>query len=515
VRFLKAFGRAALRRREDNWTFALIAGAVFAVAIIVGQAFHEMWRDELHCFAMGRNAYGLWDLLTGERRYDGHPFLWYYVLHLASRITRSYKIVHFVAGSLIVAAGLIWLRFSTVPRVLRVLLLPTYLFLYEYGIMCRAYTLGLFLVFVFCALYHPARPRFVTLGLVLALLAPSNFYATLLSMALALFLFTHGPALDPRDPVTGRRRLTVPSGWLIGVSIYLAGLALTALTTWPPDDAMYRPGAIADTTVETVKKTFTHYRFGMLPTRWLLEWIWTGFERAAHRIDRIETANVQLWMGVVLFVLWLVAFWRSPRVLITYVVGFLLLAAGLHFVYLGGIRHVGHFFILTVACLWLYTRETRGRVPDRFALALFAVNLVAQSAIGLLAFRAEVKMQFSASLEAANFIKSHNLADRPVVADGDEPATPVAVILDHPFLFPVTGETTDVTVFHNRRQGVSQNDLLTAAERLARANKGSALIVSTYDIFEKRAGLEVSLLHRCGPGVAWDESVRIYDVHVK
>ncbi len=511
MRFLKAFGRAALRRREDSWRFALIACGVFAVAIIVGQSFHEMWRDELHCFAVGRNASGLWDLLTGERRYDGHPFLWYYVLHLASRITRSYKVVHVVAGSLIVAAGVLWLRYATVPRIVRVLLLPTYFFLFEYGIMCRSYTLGLFLVFAFCALYHPVRPRYVQLGLLLAILAPANFYATLLSMALAFFLFSHGPALDPRDPVAGRRRLTIPSGWVIGLSIYLAGLVLTAATTWPPDDALYRRGAIPDITVETARTALSYYGFGMLPSRPMVEWVWNGIEALGHRVEA-RTAPFHPWFGGAWFVLWLIAFRRSPRVLLCYAVGSLLLACGLYFVYVGGIRHLGHYFILTIACVWLYGRETRGRVSDRFVVSLFAVNLAAQAAIGILAFRAEVKVPFSGSLEAATFIRKHNLADLPVIADPDEPSTPVAVILDRPFFFPATGETTDFTVFHTRRSWVTQDDMLATAERLARASKGHALILMANDFLARRAGVEVTLLHQCKPAVNPDESLKIYDV---
>jgi hypothetical protein len=515
VRWLKGFGRAALRRREDDWTFALVAGGLFAVAVIVGHSFHEMWRDELHCFAIGRNAYGLWDVLTGERRYDGHPFLWYYVLHLASRITRHYAVTHVVAGSLIIAAGLLWLRFATVPRVVRVLLLPTYLFLYEYGVMCRAYTLGLFLVFVFCAVYHPARPRYVALGALLAVLAPANFFATLVSMALALFLFSHGPTLEPREAVTGRRRLSVPSGWFIGLAIYGAGLAVTALTTWPPSDALYRPGDVANTTLETVKTSFTYYGFGMFPTRWYLDWIWTGFDRLAQRIDAVATPKVQLTMGAVWFAAWLIALRRSPRILLCYVVGCVLLACGFHFVYVGGPRHLGHFFILTLAFLWLYRRETRERGRDRLAVALLTVNFIVQGAVGILAFRAEIKAPFSGSLEAAKFIRAHHLADRPVVADPDEPSTPVAVILDRPFYFPTTGDTTDVTVFHNRRRGISQDELLAAAERLARADRGKALILTSYDLSERRAGVDVTLLHRTRALFATDEAVRIYDVRVK
>jgi hypothetical protein len=510
---MRGIGRAFTRRSETGWTFPLIVAAVFAVALIVGHAHHEMWRDELHCFAVGRNATGLWDLLTGERRYDGHPFLWYYLLHLASRVTRSYAVVHVVTTCLAVAAAALWLRYARVPRVLRVLLLGTYLILFEYGIMNRAYTLGLALIFALCATYHPCRPRYVLHGMLLALLAAASFHANLLALALAAFIFSHGPRIETPDQSDGRRRLSAPLEWMVGLGIYLAGTCLVALTTWPPADATYKRSDLADVNWDAVKGALGRYWSGMFPAQ-EVAWMWHGFEKLGRHF--VLADNTRVYLGGAWLALWLLAFHRSWRVVLTYALGVVLLSAGLHFVYDGGVRHSGHFFILTLACIWLHGRETRGRAPGRLIHGLLAANILAEIVIGVVAYRVEYKQPFSGSLEVASFIRDHHLERLPVVADPDEPATPAAVILDRPFFFPATGETTDFTVFHNRRHLVYSPELLREADRLARENGGTSLILTTYDISDTRPGLTVKLLHHGGPATfASDEALYIFEARTK
>jgi hypothetical protein len=509
----KNIHRALFRRNEEGWTFSLVVGALFMGVLIAGHLHHEMWRDELHCFAMGRNSPGLWDLLTGERRYDGHPFLWYYVLHLASLVTRSYKVVHVVTTAVAVTAATLWVRYATFPRVLRVLLLGTYYILFEYGVMCRSYSLGILLIFAFCAAYHPCRIRYVPLGLLLALLAMSNFFAFLLSAALALFLFSHGPTIEPSARLDGRRRLALPLDWLLGLGIYVAGVALTVATTLPPEDAIYRKSDLAEVTSAGVRESLAFYWIGMFPARHWLEWIWSGLESIGKHFD--VPAQVEPRLAIGWLALWLIAFRRAPRVFVCYAVGVLLMAAGVYFVYNGGQRHLGHYFILTIACLWLYGRETRTRAPQRLIVVLFTIGVLVQVVVGVVAFRAEWNQSYSGSLEAATFIRTHGLQDWPIIANPDEPATPVAVILDRPFFFPITGETTDMTVFHARRRPVSESYLLEQAERLARAARGSALILTNYDLHEKRSGLRVKLLHQGAPAVASDEALKIYEADVK
>src|SRR5664279_4711450 len=79
---------------ESTRWFSLGGAAVFCLALTLVHTQHELWRDEMHCWTLARNAHGFWDILTGIRRYDGHPFLWYYLLHLVSRLSRSVVALH-------------------------------------------------------------------------------------------------------------------------------------------------------------------------------------------------------------------------------------------------------------------------------------------------------------------------------------------------------------------------------------------------------------------------------------
>ena len=111
--------RWCFTRQERGPLFALVWTALFAAVQVIGHSDHELWKDELHCWGVGRASTGLWDMLTGERRYDGHPFLWYYLLHLASRLTRSYVMLHVVGVSVATACAYVWLRYMRAPRLLR------------------------------------------------------------------------------------------------------------------------------------------------------------------------------------------------------------------------------------------------------------------------------------------------------------------------------------------------------------------------------------------------------------
>jgi len=153
---------------------------------------------------------------NGERRYEGHPFLWYYVLYLVSRLSSSFVTLHFVTVALVVTAAGLWLRYAPLPRILRVLLLGSYYLVYEYGVISRTYALGLLLTFWFCALYHPRRIRYVPSAILLSLLAATSMYGMLMAVALGVFLFSHGPSFRRPDDSDARARVVFPVGWMIG-----------------------------------------------------------------------------------------------------------------------------------------------------------------------------------------------------------------------------------------------------------------------------------------------------------
>lgn len=502
--------RAALRRRETGWGFALAWAAAFAIVQWMGHRQHEMWRDELHCWAVGRNAQGLWDLLTGDRRYDGHPFLWYYLLHLVSRVSRSYLALQATGGALAVVAAVLWLRDAPVPRVLRVGLLGTYYLVYEYGVMSRGYTLGVVLVFVFCALYHPCRRRFVLLASVLSLLSATSLYGTILAIALGCFLFSSGLELEPASGIDGRRRVRVPMEWVCGVVILGASILFTFVTTLPPADAHFATGTPPPVTEAVIENLVAQYWRGMFPFLGLDRWNWAGNDALfGHSAAGLKAMP---WLGAGWLMACLVGLRRSPRLVVTYLVGVSLMMVGQHTIYAGGWRHLGHHFILLVACVWLYAKQTRGRAPDRMLHGLLAVNVGLSILTAIAALRTDHHEVFSGATEAASFIRDHHLEDRPIVVNPD-PVMPVAVILDRPVFIAITGETADFIVYHTRRGWPSRAEILERAKKLGLEARSSALVVLDYDMgSDPTPGLVTTLLHVTPPSIISDERFWIYEV---
>jgi len=507
---LLALRRALWSQRERGPWFALFATAAFGYAQVVGHMDHELWKDELHCYGVGRSASGLSDLLSGERRYEGHPFMWYLLLHLASRVHRGWISLPVVSTAVATLAAYVWLRHARVPRLLRLLLLGSYYLLYEYGVLSRSYTLGMLLVFVFCALYHPLRIRYVAAGSLLFLISATSLYGTLIAGMLALFLFSHDVRLLAPDARDDRGRLALPVGWAAGLVVFGAGLGLTALTTIPPGDSMYAPGWSFDFSFETLATDFANYWGAMLPFHSLREWNWLYIDYFGS-----SWGIAPGWFaafGFAYFLAWLWSLRRVPMLSVVYGLGVFAMMAVQHGIYPAALRHRGHYFILLLACLWLHEVERRGKPRAYLAYALLGATLCVQIATGIAAMRTDHEVVFSDAQNAAKFMRDNHLQSLPVIGSTDHASSPIAIMLDVPFLFQETGETSQVVLEHNRRQ--VPNPLLImamAVDLLTRTDK--VLLLLNYDNpAPVPAGYEAKLLYRGQAALMYDESYRIYEL---
>src|SRR5262249_37593334 len=158
------------------------------------------------------------------------------------------------------------------------------------------------------------------------------------------------------------------------------------------------------------------------------------------------------------------------------------------------------------ACVWLHERETRGRARAFLLQGMLAVNLALQTATGFAALRTDHLREFSGSIEAARFIRDHHLEREPIIADRDHPTSAVAIVLDRPFRFAASGETSDTIVAHNRVYQVTRYSLVHEALQLAQAAHGSALIVADYPLALPMPGYDVRELHRGDTPIMFDEA---------
>src|SRR5512138_1523499 len=83
------FLRPIVRSRETGWLFTCLLCVPYVLFLVWMHVHHEMWRDEIHFWTVARLARGFWDIVTGDRVYDGHPPLWYWYLHVWTWFTQA------------------------------------------------------------------------------------------------------------------------------------------------------------------------------------------------------------------------------------------------------------------------------------------------------------------------------------------------------------------------------------------------------------------------------------------
>jgi hypothetical protein len=507
-----AFGRRIqdllTARGERRPLASLLVALCFGLALSYVHFHHEVWRDEVHCWVLGKTSTGLADLVWGPRRYDGHPFLWYCLLHLASRIVPGVLGLHLVGIAIGVANTYLWFRYSGLPRLLRLLMLPTYLFFYEYGVVTRSYGLGMLLTFAFCALYRRERPRYLTLSVLLVLLALTSVYGAILTVALAIFLFT--PRLKERTAgyafgfvLRGDRR-----SLLLGVVILIAGAWLVVRTSFPPKDAYFGQSPEVELGIENLLAALRRYWLAMLasPEDW-----WTSKSPGS---DSLAFAPWLPRAAALLFTLVLASFWRTPLLAVAYAVGVVCMGLFQELKYPGGMRHIGHAFVLFLACCWLGHRELSRWRPAFLQWALLFASFVVQIKGNYTSTRADLARPFSSAAEAADFLRPRLAPHTLLIASVDHSAFAAIGQLDRPFLSAETGEFMRSVVFHNRRVGVDGKRLFTLAKEAVASNNPVFFVLSYPLPATKDLDLGLRAVHRytTAAAIVPDERYFIYEL---
>jgi hypothetical protein len=433
---------------ESRPWFSLLCAAWFGIALTCVHASHELWRDELHCWSLGRNAQGLADLLTGVRRYDGHPFLWYYLLYLVSRLSRSPVALHATTIGLATLSSYLWLRDARLPRWLRMPLLASYMFFYEYSVLSRSYALGILCLFLFCRCYQRQKLRIPSLVLLLVLLSFTSVYGVIIAIALGSMVCLQGltDACHAAPGDGGRRRAFLGPG--LGLLVLGVGIYLTWLTSMPPPDAHFVVGQnlVRSAAWPTVPLSYWQASFPRCNPEngtWMVT--------AALGDDWAPLGPWLPYLGVAWAGLWLWALRREPWVALAYAAGVAGIAAFQSLEYSGYLRHFGHYFVLLIACVWLHTKQRSEQRPRRLLHGLLAATMAVQVVTCSSAATAELELPFSGSLEAARYLRATELDQAPMVGSFDHAVSAVAGYLDRSFRSADTDEQVTSVVFHNRR----------------------------------------------------------------
>lgn len=350
---------------------------VWLLVIGTGVAVHEPWFDEAQAWLLARDA-SLLDLLTKYLRYEGHPPLWYFILHVPAALGMPYKTINIVSA-LIATAGIVLLLLNRgIPVAIKALLPFTYFVAYQYTIISRSYVLILPLLLAILAIYPRKRERLWLFVLLIVLLCHVSLHGTAIAGALVL---VYGYELI-RD---GFPRGAELRKHLLAAAILLLNVAAIVLILRMPADLVMR----------NVLQPITGQRVEAVT--------WHGV--IANLAGAASVAQVVLS----LLVLVLLVFWfLRRRVLGTFVllVASLVPICSLYF----AVWHEGLFFIVIVFSALL--AFTRAEPRDRFDLVMtgvIALVLLRSVVMTAQSYSLDMRYPYSGSKAAAEFIKAHGI----------------------------------------------------------------------------------------------------------
>lgn len=372
------------------------------------QSCHELWRDEWQTWLMPQESHSLSELRANVE-YDPHPRLWYLILYTLSRVTSNpiaMQIFELGLGCLAIA---LFFVFSPFGRLEKGLFAFGYFPLYEYVVISRHYALGMVCVFALCAVYPHRHKRPFLFGSLLFLLCQTHVYGVMIALAF-------GAALLFEDDPIPRQRIAFFCALLAGAAFSIPQMILPADTC---KDVVWRFGW-----------DFQHL-FRVLGTLWRAYVplprpgmdFWSSDLLSEHTIVRGV-------LGVCLLMAALSRLSKNRAALVFCAAGSSMLVLFSYVKFYGSIRHHGHLFLVLLAAFWLAPSERESW--KRMSLVL----LICQATAGLYACAMDIRFPFSGSKQAADYLKSHGLADALLVGDEDYMIVPIAGYLGRKFYYP-------------------------------------------------------------------------------
>jgi hypothetical protein len=482
-----------LSRAGREWAFALLAMAAFAVLLGVLLGRHEMWRDELQAWMLARDSSSLADLWRNTR-FEGHPLLWHLLLLGPAHVFASpgaMQVLHWLVAT--AAAGVVLLR-APFPLPVRVLLVFSYLPLFEYGVVSRNYALTVLCLWLACAALATGRSPWPAVAAT-SLAANSSPLGIVLAPALGAAI-----ALTP----AWRRQRLAP------LAVLAAGVAVAVWQCLPPSDYEHARVWVWSLDAERVAYVLRGYAVALVPVPagelhfWGSSALLPSFPFPAD-----EIVPVAILAGVIVVVAAAAvahATRLSARSLTAWLVGAASLLLFSYVKFPGALRHHGFLWVLAVACLWLAAAD--GAVGWRRQTLLLAPLLAAGVWAAAVAAWRDWREPFSGARCAAEAIRSQGLDRLPLVGSPDYAVSGVAGYLPSEKVFyPASGREGSFILWNlsrTRQDSLTQAEVLTAAA--ARDRGEGVVLLLGQPLVAGPAGDCRQVLH-CGPTIVGDEEL--------
>jgi hypothetical protein len=481
----------------------------FFVLGAIGIYHHAMWRDELNVWLIARNSYSLPELFQ-NMEYEGHPSLWYICLYLVKQFVDNpvaMQVIHLAIATINVY---IFTKYSPFAKWQKLLFIFGYFPAYEYLTISRNYALGLFFIFLFCALFAIRQRGYILLAIVLALMANTNAYCLLISLAMALVLVSDRLLFQKENRIKYWN-------FFVSIAIFMLGVIAAILAIVPPADATSQGGTSV---------WYLYFDFHRLTQA--IARIWNAYIVVLIPGDS-QHLSLLLFSITSLFIIGFFStyFIKKPVILGFYWFATLEIAIFTYIKFLGVFRHYGHHYLILIVSLWLASYYPNVnwlaegiskkigswiKFVDRWKKVAIATILSAQIAGGLVAFSRDVLVPYSAGRETANYIKSHGLEEMFIVGSRDINMATIAGYLNRQLYYPEKQAMGSFTRFNSQRKDVETDTVLQQVSQIVRQKNSDIMLILNYRLEQSRHDLIISPIAFFKKSVIGSEKYYLYKV---
>lgn len=425
---------------------------VFLVAaiVIVYLKFqhHELWKDEWQAYLVARDM--SWRELFSFLNYEGHPSLWYIWLKLGSLFSSSFypqeegliALMHSIP--LVISTYLLTVSIRS-NWIVKLGVLFSYFFCFEYGIVNRGYILVILGGLAFVYLIQQEKYRSFLGGLVLFLLCQTEVYGVMIGSVLLVYCLIDSHS---EKSISYLKTTIKNNKWLLG--LYSLGVVVFIYTVWPRGS----------------EEDFTRaYQQSSLN----LEVIMTAIQGNLANVFAIglieDTKSIGYTTGGLVlsflsFILVVFLFIKNKALLVSWLFLSLGFIAFSIFLFAGGVRQWGMLFMGFSLLVLVLEFDLK----DFFSLVPSVLLMLAPIVYNLRALSLEVNYPYSNALETGDFIKENIPEAIPIISLNKFETAAAGAYADRKFYELPSGEPFTYFKWLERVYIPTQSELLLFAQ---------------------------------------------------
>ena len=409
-------------RVAETLQHRLLVFVPFLLLFWINQAHHTLFFDEVNAWAISAASPNLRTLFHLVH-YEGHPWLWYFILWFPSRLTHDPAAMKWVEAALGTAVLGVVGMLSPFTSGQRVLIFLGYFLLWEYTVMNRMYSVMFLLALIYAwRRAHTNRGLAVNAGL-LGLMANTDVTGLLLSTALLLeyAYTTFRSARNDRDLHEWLRH------WSVGAGCYLFFVAVSVYTLFPAPDISWQSSGKPGT--EALGRHHILRSVGnVIAGPW-----WPINPQFPHRFWETDVSwqpLLYLLVPVILFAYWR-TFRKQPSLVLLMSLTILFAAGFADVVYIGRVRHWGITFIAFLLGLWWQSQRAPSSAWSPWAYGLLTLSAIA----GVTTIASSWHHPFSNARTAAKWVEQNQSPGTRLIGAPDVSFASLAEEMQRPVYF--------------------------------------------------------------------------------